>query len=358
MFRNPSAKLTAAIFAAFLCSDLVVAQSVPTDLLDVSIEDLLQANVISDFDETARAKRWSFAYSYQASVFRDYYIDDSKVSGPGLIWDKAPGPKPVDQYLAITPEIIQEVHGLFLAYDWDDTYTLRFIAPLISQTTDHNTVIPGFSRFDTETHGLGDLQIGVDTTLARTVNSQIRLGVGLSLPTGSVDERGNTPQGENKPLPYTMQMGSGTFDVPVNLHYAKSESRYRWGGGVSGVYRIGENEQGYRLGHRFGLDAWAHLTNFSGFEPGIRLGYHYQGQIEGQDKRFNVPDAFGGYPTPVLDPDTYGGETIDLAVFVRLPIWDSKVFMDAEYTKPIYLNLNGPQVATSYHFALTFSTAF
>lgn len=186
--------------------------------------------MISTFDETARTKRWTLAYSYQASVFRDYYIDDSKVSAQGLVWDKAPGPKSADKYLAITPEIIQEVHGLFLAYDWDDTYTLRFIAPLISQTTDHRSIIPGFSRFDTETHGLGDLQLGLDTTFVRTVNSQLRFGVGMSLPTGSVDERGNTPQGENNPLPYTMQMGSGTFDIPLNLHYAKSESRYRWGG--------------------------------------------------------------------------------------------------------------------------------
>ena len=42
--------------------------------------------------------------------------------------------------------------------------------------------------------------------------TKLHLGLGLSLPTGSVDVKDNTPMSSSSRLGYSMQNGTGTFD--------------------------------------------------------------------------------------------------------------------------------------------------
>ena len=46
-----------------------MAQTVPADLLDVSLEDLFAANVV---ESDTSSRRWHFAYSYGRSTFDEY----------------------------------------------------------------------------------------------------------------------------------------------------------------------------------------------------------------------------------------------------------------------------------------------
>ena len=48
---------------------------------------------------------------------------------------------------------------------------------------------------------------------------KFHLNLGVSLLTGSTDERDDTPALANALLPYTMQLGSGTFDVLTGATY-------------------------------------------------------------------------------------------------------------------------------------------
>ena len=75
----------------------------------------------------------------------------------------------------------------------------------------------------------------------------MHLNLGLSLPTGSIDEKhtsGNT-------LGYGMQLGSGTYEFHPAITYLAQTQSYSYGAQIGGVLRIGENDQDYTLGNKF-----------------------------------------------------------------------------------------------------------
>ena len=70
------ARCVEALMAVFLSVGLqagVWAQTVPTDLLDLSIEELFDANVVSEADRTERQNRWHLSYTYAISEYDEYY---------------------------------------------------------------------------------------------------------------------------------------------------------------------------------------------------------------------------------------------------------------------------------------------
>ena len=102
-------------------------------------------------------------------------------------------------------------------------------------------------RFTTRTQGLGDIKIGALYELWRGEGARvIALGT-LSIPTGDISERDETPMG-NVILPYPMQLGSGTFDLQPGVTYLGNEDRWAWGAHASGWIRPYRNSKGYRLG--------------------------------------------------------------------------------------------------------------
>jgi len=45
------------------------AQTVPTDLLDLSIEELFEANVVTEAERAEVARRWHLSYTYAVSDY-------------------------------------------------------------------------------------------------------------------------------------------------------------------------------------------------------------------------------------------------------------------------------------------------
>ncbi|MGA1054925.1 MAG: hypothetical protein ACO3S4_06360, partial [Pseudohongiellaceae bacterium] len=85
--------------------------------------------------------------------------------------------------------------------------------------------------------------------------------------------------------------------------------------------------------------------------------YSWQGEIEGEDASLAIPNPAFPYPAPVTDPSAFGGQQIDLSVYVDFPIaggWSGRI----DYTKPVWFDLNGPQSAQNYHVAFTVTTGF
>ena len=90
--------------------------------------------------------------------------------------------------------------------------------------------------------------------------SQFSLMLGLSLPTGSIDEKNaNHPLAMRKSeqLPYSMQLGSGSFDPSIGLLYQGSSSPLWWGANLIYTGRWYENSREYRLGDEYRFDLYS-----------------------------------------------------------------------------------------------------
>ena len=80
--------------------------------------------------------------------------------------------------------------------------------------------------FTTSTQGPGDLKLSGLYNIMRQNRQSFHLNAGISFPTGSINERDDTPAGSNVRLPYPMQLGSGTrldLGLGINLYAPKGD---------------------------------------------------------------------------------------------------------------------------------------
>ena len=102
--------------------------------------------------------------------------------------------------------------------------------------------------------------------------------LGLSLPTGSIDEKNS-----GNILGYGMQLGSGTWDFTPAITFLGQTDDYSWGAQFGGVLRIGENDQDYSLGNRLGGFLWApaSLPIPSALQPNSTI--RAKAKVDGED---------------------------------------------------------------------------
>ena len=356
-------RLSYAEIGAVLAISLVVehsalAQTVPTDLLDLSIEDLFDANVVSEADRTETRRKWHLSYTYAISEYEEYYLGTNRVSYDDVLFSPGVDARTDNNYPVVPTEITQEVHALRVGYDLTEALTVRAQLPFVMQSTDHISIISGYDAFNISSEGVGDIALVLDSTIRQTLNSSWKIGAGLSMPTGSIDEEGDTPRAPgNQQLPYTMQLGSGTWDVPLFLSFRKYEAGWDWGVDASFTMRTGENDRDYRLGNKGGLGGWLVWKGASALRPGVRLDYRWRDEIHGEDASLRVPIPAFPYPAPVTNPNAFGGEQVDVTLFARLP-FAAGWYAEATYAQPIYLDLNGPQSSQKYHFSIEIGTSF
>lgn len=306
---------------------------------------------------------WHLGYQYVRSVFDGYRDGTGSVSDSSLL-----GPPNGTTYPILQQEIVQEAHTFKLAYDFARWGSVSLVTPYIRQSTDHKSIVPGFSNFTIESDGIGDISLmGTVLAFERELHA-IRVSAGVSFPAGSIREKGHTPAGPGSQLPYTMQLGSGTWDVPLNVSYAGASSSsipwvgpVNWGTQVLGKVRSGKNSRGYRLGNRLAIQSWLRLRPFAWFEPSIKLDTQFWGRIHGHDRNFPGPI----YPTPVADPKNFGGTKLSLAVGAtfRVPeLGDSVIYrilgaqsLGFEIGRPVYQSLNGPQPEEDWRMTISWS---
>lgn len=263
----------------------------------------------------------------------------------------------------VPTEMTMDMHMFGAMYAPTDWLTLMAMTNYIEKEMDHITFQGGagatvLGGFTTKTSGFGDTKVSGMFRVYDDGAHKVHITAGLSLPTGSITETDDilTPMNTRPTvrLPYSMQLGSGTFDLLPAITYAGFAEQIAWGGQMSGVLRLGENDENYALGDEFHATAWASYMpapwiSFSGRAIGAA-----KGEIEGQDPQIAAP-------VQTADPENYGGRTVELGFGVNLAGqsgWLRGHRIAAEYVLPVYRDLNGPQMETDWTLTVGYQYAF
>lgn len=235
--------------------------------------------------------------------------------------------------------------------------TIMGMLPYVSSSMDHLT--RAGATFTTESGSLGDFKLSGLFRMARW-NRQFVMGqLGVSMPTGSTFQADTTPVSGSQAaqLPYPMQTGSGTWDVIASVTYQGQGDLLSWGGQVNGLIRTGTNDNGYRLGNRYGASAWGGVRLSRNFSASVRGQFRRVENIEGSDKFLTDPVTFmtPGGPmqrpaalfVPTADPSLRAGSFGDLGAGVNFylpsgPLHDLRLAVEG--IKPVYQKLDGPQL--------------
>ncbi len=325
------------------------AQDYPTELTDMSLQELLELH-IADYragDENLFYKgRWTIGYQYAYVKMEGYRTGTVKHSAADII-KATPAEPDVNKFIITPTRMVQQMHLLSVMYNPTTRLGFLMTVPYVFQSTVHVSVAPNFGFFVISTHGISDMTLKTLFIPYQSSLSTVILQGAIGLPTGSINQAGLTPSsavdGKPKTVPYTMQLGSGTFSVEPGITYAGSTRLWNWGGETSGTIRIGNNKHKYRLGHRFLSSVWLTRRLSGWFAPSTSVSLRRWGRISGHDARLpQRPDA-----APVANPRLQGGTRVELTLqlFIAAP---SGIFqgqrLSLNGSLPIYQSLNGPQL--------------
>ncbi|MDQ8208488.1 transporter [Coraliomargarita sp. SDUM461003] len=273
----------------------------------------------------------------------------------------------------VTPEwMTMDMHMLGAMYAPTEKLTLMLMANYIETEMEHsivsqmaaNMINGGETEFTTQSSGLGDLKLSALYRFYLQDNQKAHFGLGLSLPTGSIDEKDTLPAmggAVSQQMPASMQLGSGTFDLLPSLTYVQQFTNWSWGAQANGTIRLqDENSNDYRLGHKFELLSWAgyNLTDWLGLNGG--LSYGYTGKLKGDQKDVNLMGP-NGRSVPTAFNENSGGERIDVLLGINL-LKPSGRFaghrLSLDLRLPLWQDLNGYQLETDSTLTLGWSKAF
>jgi hypothetical protein len=321
----------------FFATSYCLAQSTPSEFAQMSLQELFNQSIYDTEKQQIQISPWTLNYQYKTAKFEGY-LDGSK----SLSFNDVKGPPSNGSgktFPVVPTTITQTAHIYSVGYQFNEQWQGHLSVPYIKQSTDHLSLVPGYSTFTINTDGIGDIVMSASYAL----NSESwLLSLGLSLPSGSIDEQGDTPRGPgNQQVPYTMQLGSGTYDFPVELSYQNS-SAPNLSLKASATIRTGTNDRDYRLGNNYSLSGRYKVDLSSRLQSYVGLAGQYSDSIHGQDDSLLAGDPATLYPASITNPDLYGGKKISASLGLLWKITEGYQ-LNMELSKPIYQNLNGPQ---------------
>ena len=324
---------------------LTLAQEEPGDLTELSLEELLELDVISINvlgTHTHFAGEWMIAYKFM-SMRMEGNRDGTDTLGVDEIL------RPKGSFPVTPTDMDMEMHMAEVMYAPTDDLTFMAMLPFVRLSMDHVTA-KGV-HFTTKSEGVTDLVVKALYTFHRVDFDRHRLIInsGMSFPTGSIDEKDDTPAGPNKQLPYPMQLGSGTFDLLPGISYLGQSENWGWGAEAMATIRLGDNKRNYTLGDRYHLIGRVDRRWIGWLSLSSRIDWQTWGNIDGADPVLNPKMV------PTADPKRRAGTRADLIFAVSLfaPEGTLEDFrFGIEGGLPIYQSLDGPQLETDYLFAV------
>ncbi len=224
-------------------------------------------------------------------------------------------------------------------YGITDDLSIMAMLPFIRKQMDHVTRTG--VEFTTRSDGIGDIKLVLNYALSQAESHVIQVGGGVSVPTGSIDRKDDTPAGPDQVLPYPMQIGSGTYDLLLGITYTGLRSDYSWGAQFGATVRLGENDRDYTLGNIYQISVWGARKWTNKLSSSIRLQGESERNIDGADPRLNP------LVVPTADPDLRGGERINLGLGLNFLVPSGRFTgtnLALEVVVPISQDLDGPQV--------------
>jgi hypothetical protein len=297
-------------------------------------------------DHTHQAGEWMLSYRFMNMQMSDLYDGDSKI-------------KPSQAGYTVVPDnMTMQMHMFGLMYAPTSKITLMAMTKYTENTMDmlftsgmmKGTINP------MESSGWGDTSIGGLYKFHDADKSRAHAGLSLSLPTGSTGQSFETPMGVIRHQPFPMQLGTGTFDLLPSITYLHQPSDFwSWGVQANGRVHLGENNQGYSFGDSIALDSWiAHkVTDWSSIS--LRLGAKSWKGISG-DTDNSVNSLMMPSVSSAADPANHGGTRLDAGLGLNLWNPSNGFRVAAEFSIPMYQNLNGPQLGQDW--TLTLGTQF
>ncbi len=315
-------------------------------------------------DHTHAKGDWMVSYNAKRMHMQGNLQGSDSIS-PETIVTTISNPNAPPNTLRVVPtQMDMDMHMFGAMYGLSDKLTIMAMTMYMQKEMDHITFsgMMGTTRlgsFTTKSSGWGDTSITGIYNLYKAPKHNVNISLGISAPTGSIKEEDDvlTPLNTRPTLrlPYSMQLGSGTWDALPAIIYSGHKDKISWGAQYKATIRLeSENSQQYQWGDTHKVTGWGGYKVSNELSINAIASYEKQGKITGSDANITAP-------VQTANPDNYGGKTIELgAGFVYAPdIPAIKGFeFGAQLNAPIYQDLNGVQMNRDWSIITKLSYRF
>tara|TARA_B110000208_G_scaffold80785_1_gene103132 strand:- start:339 stop:1361 length:1023 start_codon:yes stop_codon:yes gene_type:complete len=276
-------------------------------------------------------KKGEFMFSYRFMPMR---MEDNIQSSDDI------SNEDIYQNFMVAPQKMNmNMHMLGAMYAPSDRVTLMVMGNYISNSMDLRTGMG--VDFTTESGGLGDITVSSLIKILNNNRQSLHGNVGVSIPTGDIDQRDATPMMNDAQLAYPMQLGSGTWDPSLGLTYLGQSDKLSWGAQSKYKFRLGENSENYTFGNRFDVVGWGAIKVSDYFSFSTSLSYFDTQKIDGVDADLNP------MMMPLFNTDNSGRSQLDVGIGTNffVPKGSLKdLRIGAEIKIPAYQQVNGIQM--------------
>lgn len=290
-------------------------------------------------DHVHKTGEWMFSYRYMYMGMKGNRDGTTSLSEADVLAG----------FMVAPLQMTMQMHMVGAMFAPSDRVTLMAMLPYVVTEMDHRTRMG--VDFTTKTQGVGDIKLTALVPVYLQAGNRIHLNVGVILPTGSIDETGNTPAGAGQQLPYPMQLGSGTFDVRLGVTAFGQVDNWSYGAQGKALLRLGQNDRDYTLGNCLGANVWAAYMLTPRVSVSGRLDMCARGNLDGADTVLNP------MMVPTADPRRRGGTHADGLLGVNVLVGHGHR-LALEAGLPLYQRLDGPQLETNFLMTLGWQYSF
>ncbi|HJW29823.1 MAG TPA: nitrous oxide reductase accessory protein NosL [Saprospiraceae bacterium] len=261
-------------------------------------------------------------------------------------------------YMMIPTSMTMDMHMFMLMYGITDRLTVMGMATYQVNSMNMLMDMGMGAKPDNPMHtkGIGDTELrGI-----YKINNQLTGSLGLSLPTGDIEQTFVTMKRPPYRAPYDMQLGSGTYDLKPALTYndLSADAKWNWGAQAMYTWHTAKNDNGWKYGDSFKLNGWLQRA-FGPATSWLRMAFTDAAKIKGFDPEIQKlldPDMMKGAPMPDADPNNYGGKRIDSAIGLSIKMGNFSGGIEGGI--PLYQDLNGLQLKTKWFMTVGLQLMF
>ncbi len=259
-------------------------------------------------------------------------------------------------YMNTSVSMKMDMHMFGAMYAPHDLLTLMLMTSYFEkEMTQRRMPMAGGGLFDVNSSGISDTRFSGILKVFEEDYLKTSIGFGISIPSGSIDIRDNTPTSSSSRLGYSMQNGSGTFDPFIFINNINNLGRLKVGEKFLFKKSVYKNTKNYKHGDLFKATLWTSYRWVDYISTSVKINYEVKKKMIGSDNEMNPRMSLA------MDSRNQGHQKVYLGFglnFVNPYLFLKNHRIGIEGIFPTYQRFRGLQIRERYRVIMGWQYGF